>query len=360
MEFRKLGNTDLSVSRICLGTMTWGYQNTQSEAFEQIEYALDQGVNFMDTAEMYAVPPSADSYGKTETIIGNWFEKTGRRNDVILASKMAGPGMAYCREGRGIVKSDIKEAIEGSLKRLKTDVIDLYQLHWTQRLTNGFGQRDYQDSYASEQEDYILQALQGLDEAISDGKIRYVGLSNETPYGMMKYLEYAKYHGMPRMQSVQNPFSLVQRQWDQHHAEVALRENIGLLAYSPLAGGFLSGKYLGGNKPEGARFSTWGADRMQQYLSGGVHAATEAYVKLAESNELTPVQLAIAWVNSRAHLTSNIIGATSMAQLKEILSAEDITLSDEIIYAIEVIHDQHANPALTAWSSRNPKPEFDR
>ncbi len=356
MQFRNLGETDLSVSRICLGTMTWGYQNTQDEAFEQIEYALDQGVNFMDTAELYAVPPSAETYGKTETIIGHWFEKTGRRDDVILASKMAGPGTSHCREGRGIIKADITCAIEGSLKRLKTDVIDLYQLHWPQRLANLFGQRDYQDSYVSQQEDYILQALQGLDEAIKAGKIRYIGLSNETPYGMMKYLEYARYHQMPRMQSVQNPYNLVQRQWDQHHAEVALRENMGLLAYSPLAGGFLSGKYLDGKKPKGARFSTWGGARMQQYLNGGVDTATKAYVKLAKQYDITPVQLAIAWVNHRAHLTANIIGATSVEQLKEVLSAEDITLSDDIINAIEDIHNRHANPALSRWGPCNPKP----
>ncbi len=356
MEFRKLGCTDLSVSRICLGTMTWGYQNTQEEAFAQIEYALDQGVNFMDTAEMYAVPPSADSYGTTESIIGHWFAKTGRRNDVILASKMAGPGMAYCREGRGLVKGDVKAAVEASLTRLQTDVIDLYQLHWPQRRSNFFGQRDYQDIYAAEKEDYIFQILEGLAEVIQEGKVRHIGLSNETPYGMMKYLEYARYHNMPRMQSVQNPYSLVQRQWDTHSAEVALRENIGLLAYSPLAGGFLSGKYLGGKAPENSRFALWGRDRMPQYLSGGVGAATQAYVELAKQNGLSPVQLAIAWINSRAHVTSTIVGATSIGQLKEVLSAKDISLAPHIIHAVEEIHEQYPSPALTNWGARNPKP----
>lgn len=357
MQFRKLGTTGIDVSRICLGTMTWGEQNTEQEAHAQIEYALDFGVNFMDTAEMYPVPPTAEKYAQTEEIIGNWFQKTGRRNDVFLASKMAGPGNSWVRGGVGLIKKDVKQAVESSLSRLKTDVIDLYQFHWPQRIVNIFGQRDYLDRYASETEDYILQLLEGVKEVIAEGKIRFIGLSNETPYGMMKYLEYAKYHNMPRVQSVQNPYSLIQRQWDQHIAEVSLRENIGLLAYSPLAGGMLSGKYLNGQRPAGARFTIrWGAQRQKQYVRPQVETAVAQYVELAKKHGLTPVQLAIAFVNSKAHLTANIIGATSITQLKEVLSGEDITLSEDIILEIEMIHDQVANPALQYWGSRNPEP----
>ncbi|MFV0430593.1 MAG: aldo/keto reductase [Alphaproteobacteria bacterium] len=360
MQFRTLGTTDIQVSRICLGTMTWGNQNSQDEAFEQIEYALNQGVNFIDTAEIYAFPPSKDRYGKTETIIGNWFKKTGRRDDVILATKMMGWGHSFARKGRGLVKSDVKTAVEGSLKRLQTDVIDLYQLHWPQRKTNFFGQRDYMHHYAKEEQmqDYILQILEGLKEAIAEGKIRHIGLSNETPYGIMKYLEYAKYHDMPRMQSVQNPYSLVQRQWDQHIAEVSLYENIGLLAYSPLAGGMLSGKYMNNQCPKGSRFTLPEcAERMQQYQQPQVEGTVEKYVALAQKYNITPVQLAIAWVNSRNYLTSNIIGATSIKQLKEVLSAEDIHLPDELIFDVEMLHNQCSNPVLRFWGMNNPEPK---
>ncbi len=350
MKCNQLGITDIKVSRICLGSMTWGFQNTQNEAFEQIEYALDNGINFIDTAEIYAVPPSAETYGRTEEIIGNWFEKTNRRNDFILATKMAGGGIGYCRQGRGPIKGDVAKAVESSLKRLKTDIIDLYQIHWPLRKVNDFGIRDFANEWAREstpeKEDYILQVLEGLEEQIKQGKIRHIGLSNETAYGIMKYLEYAQYHGMPRVQSVQNPYSLIQRQWDQQTAEVSLRQQCGLLAYSPLAGGVLSGKYLNGKRPAGARYSTWGHERMSQYENPRTAQAIEHYVTLAQESGLTPVQLAIAWVNSKAHLTSNIIGATSIKQLKEILSTEDITLSTEIIEAIETIHDVIPNPAL--------------
>ncbi len=350
MKYHQLGTTPIKVSRICLGSMTWGYQNTSLEAFEQIEYALDKGVNFIDTAEMYAVPPSAETYGKTEEIIGQWFEQTGRRNDVVLATKMVGPGVDYCRNGRGPIKEDVAKAVEGSLKRLKTEVIDLYQIHWPLRKVNSFGIRDFSDEWAAEikteKEDYILQILEGLQEQIDQGKLRYIGLSNETPYGIMKYLEYAEYRGMPRVQSIQNPYNLIQRQWDQHIAEVALREQCGLLAYSPLAGGVLSGKYLKGQRPEGSRYTLWGHDRMRQYKRPQTEKAIERYVTLAQEVGLTPVQLAIAFVNAKAHLTANIIGATSLTQLEEVMSAENIILSSEIIEAIEVIHDEIPNPGL--------------
>lgn len=350
MQYNQLGKTDIKVSRICLGTMTWGYQNTQEEAFEQIDYALDKGVNFMDTAELYAVPPSQETYGKTETIIGNWLQKSKRRQDIILASKIAGPGNDYCRQGRGPLKEDIAKAVDDSLKRLKTDYIDLYQIHWPLRKVNNFGIRDFADEWADGilkgEDDYILQALEGLDAQIKAGKIRYIGLSNETPYGIMKYLEYAEYHHMPRMQSVQNPYNLIQRQWDEHLAEVSLREQCGLLAYSPLAGGVLSGKYLNGQRPQGARFSIWGGERMKQYDTPKTAEVIARYVDLAKNNGLTPVQMAIAFVNSRPSLTANIIGATSLKQLKEVISAEDISLSSEVMEAIEDIHHQTPNPAL--------------
>ncbi len=346
MKYNTLGNTNEKVSRMCLGTMTWGYQNTYEEAQQQMDYALSKGINFWDTAEVYAVPIIKENYGKTEEIIGKWFAKTGRRNEVFLASKMVGVGVNWVRESRGIIASDVMSAIDGSLKRLQTDVIDLYQLHWPQRQTNTFAKLDYDAAkFPLGDEENMFNVLKALEDAVSAGKIRYVGLSNETAYGMMKYAQYHNVNGLVKMQSVQNPYSLVQRIWDIGNSEVAMHENMGLLAYSPLAGGILSGKYLNGKTPEGARYSTWGKSRMPQYTFERVNIAVQKYVDLALSAGITPVQMAIAWVNQRPSLTSNIIGATSLEQLKEVVSAEDITLSNDILEKIEEIHMQNPNPA---------------
>ncbi len=353
MLYRTLGTSDLNVSRICLGTMTWGVQNTYDDAAAQMSLALDAGVNFFDTAEIYPVPPSNETAGRTEDIIGRWFAETGRRNDVVLATKMAGPS-GLCR-GRGLQPSDVEEAVNGSLKRLRTDVIDLYQLHWPQRQANYFAQRDFQPhlhtSRAGEDLDGMLEALGRM---IEQGKIREIGVSNETPWGIMKYLQLAETKGLPRIQSSQNPYSLMQRNWDVHLGEVAMHERVDLLAYSPLAGGILSGKYLDGAQPEGARFTLpWGSGMMTKHCANRDTDHVRRYVELAQDHGLTPTQLAIAFVNSRPYLGSNIIGATTVAQLKEVLSAEDITLSEEVLSAIEDIHDATPNPSLARGGMRD-------
>lgn len=353
MQYRKLGTSDLNVSRICLGTMTWGVQNTYEDAAAQMDLALERGVNFFDTAEIYPVPPNNDYTGTTEEIIGHWFEATGNRDKVILATKMAGPA-PLCR-GRGLTPADVEEAVDGSLKRLKTDVIDLYQLHWPQRQSNFFAQRDFQPhlhtSMTGEDMEGMLEALAKM---IEKGKIRKIGVSNETPWGMMKYLQLAESKGLPRIQSSQNPYSLLQRNWDVSSSEVAMHENVDLLAYSPLGGGILSGKYLDGQQPEGARFTLpWGETIMTRHAENRDSQFVRNYVELAKDNGMTPTQLAIAFVNSRPFLGSNIIGATTMPQLEECLSAEDITLSAEVLDAIEELHNANPSPSLTRGGMRD-------
>ena len=284
MEIRQLGSSELMVSKICLGTMTWGYQNSESEAFAQMDYALERGVNFWDTAELYAVPPSKDSYGVTERYIGNWFAKTGRRAEVILASKVGGPGPQWIRTGReGFTPEGLRAAVDGSLHRLQTDYIDLYQLHWPQRQVPKFGIHDFKPGWQKE-DDRIEQSLRTLGELVAEGKIRHIGLSNETPWGTMRFLELHRQNPnlYPRIQSVQNAYSLVNRVADIHLSEVLLREQVSLLPYSPLAGGLLSGKYQGGQQPEGARFSTWGASRMSRYVNSATDMAVDAYAALGQ------------------------------------------------------------------------------
>ncbi|MQQ09185.1 aldo/keto reductase [Epibacterium sp. SM1979] len=346
MQYRKLGTSDLNVSRICLGTMTWGVQNTYEEAAAQMDLALEHGVNFWDTAEIYPVPPTNDTAGRTEEIIGQWFEATGRRDEVLIATKMAGPA-PLCR-GRGLTPADVEEAVDGSLKRLKTDVIDLYQLHWPQRQTNTFAQRDFQPFlHTSDCGEDIEGMLEALGKMVEKGKIREIGVSNETSWGIMKYLKLAEEKGLPRIQSSQNPYSLLQRNWDTSTAEVAMQERVDLLAYSPLAGGILSGKYLDGMSPQGARFDLpWGQGIMNRHYSNRDSVYVRQYVDLAKDHGLTPTQLAIAFVNSRPYLGSNIIGATSVTQLEEILSAEDVTLSEEVLDAIEELHNAFPSPSL--------------
>ena len=345
MEYRLLGDTDIDVSVICLGTMTWGEQNTQDEAFAQMDYAVEQGVNFFDTAELYSIPPRAETYGSTETIIGNWFKQTGKRDEIVLASKIAGPGEDWLPHIRGgktkFNAAHIETALNASLKRLQTDYIDLYQLHWPERQTNFFGKLGY--SANADQFTGFAETLQALEKQVQAGKIRYVGLSNETPWGVMQFLKVAEQLKLPRVVSVQNPYSLLNRSYEVGLAEVSWQEHCGLLAYSPLGFGVLSGKYINGQQPVGARLTNW--PDYARYSSESAVRATEKYVVLAKANGLDPAQMALAYVNSRPFLTSTIIGATNMEQLRANIASEEIRLSDEVLDGIEMIHAEISNPS---------------
>ena len=344
MKFRKLGTTDLDVSLICLGTMTWGTQNNEKDAFEQMDYSLGEGVNFFDTAELYSVPPNSDSFGKTEVMIGNWFEKRKNRKKIILASKVAGPGCNWIRGGKNnFDEKTIGEAIDGSLKRLKTDYIDLYQLHWPERSTNYFGTREYTVDSDEGTWNSFESVLEALGKFIKSGKIRYIGMSNETPYGLSKYIELSKSKKLPRMMSVQNPYNLVNRTYEIGMSEISIREKCGLLVYYPLATGALSGKYRNGQMPKNSRqalFRGW-----ERHLNPLALKAYEEYFKLAKESDMTMAQLAQAFVNTRPFVTSNIIGATTMEQLKENIDSVNIELSDDIIEKINVIHNNNPNPS---------------
>ena len=344
MKFKKLGTTDLDVSLICLGTMTWGTQNTEKDAFEQMDYSIDKGINFFDTAELYSVPPNSDSYGKTETMIGNWFEKRKNREKIILATKVAGPGCNWIRGGgNNFNEKTIGEAIDGSLKRLKTDYIDLYQLHWPERSTNFFGRRDYTLDSEEGNWNSFESVLKALEKFIKSGKIRYIGMSNETPYGLSKYIELSKNKNLPRMMSVQNPYNLVNRTYEIGMSEISIREKCGLLVYYPLATGALSGKYRKGQMPKNSRqalFKGW-----ERHLNPLAMKAYEEYYKLAKEYDMTMAQLAQAFVNTRPFVTSNIIGATTMDQLKENIDSVNIELSHEIIERINMIHNNNPNPS---------------
>lgn len=345
MQYKTLGNTDISVSLICLGTMTWGQQNTQKEGFEQMDYALERGINFFDTAELYSVPPKAETQGSTETIIGNWFAERKNRDKVILATKVVGrSGMDWFRaEESRLSRKHIFEAVEGSLKRLQTDYIDLYQLHWPDRATNYFGQLGYEHQ-ADDDAIALEESLAALQELVKAGKVRHVGLSNETPWGMNESLRLAREKQLPRMMSVQNPYSLLNRSYEVGCAEISIREQMGLLAYSPLAFGMLTGKYNDDdNWPEQGRLTLF--SHFQRYLNPRARAATIEYCKIAQKFGHTPTQMALAYVNSRPFLTSNIIGATSMAQLKENIDSVNLTLSDDCLAEIEQVHNQNPNPA---------------
>ena len=345
MQYRRLGRTDIEVSVICLGTMTWGEQNTEAEAHQQLDYALDQQVNFIDTAEMYPVPPKPETYSTTESYIGNWLKARGNRDQVVLASKAAGPAIwtDYIRDGElRFNRKHLTEALEASLTRLNTDYLDLYQLHWPERSTNYFGTLDYQHNDNEPELTPMLETLEVLDGFIKAGKIRSFGLSNETPWGTMKFLQLAEQHNLPRPVSIQNPYSLLNRSYEIGLAEVSHREEIGLLAYSPLAFGVLSGKYLGGKRPAGARLTLF--DRFTRYTSERAEAATQAYVELANQHGLTPAQMALAFVNQRPFVTSNIIGATTMDQLKENIASHSVNLPEDLQEALEQIHQLNPNP----------------
>ena len=345
MKFKKIGNTDLKVSAICLGKMTWGEQNSQREAFEQMDYAQESGVNFFDTAELYSIPPKEKTYGKTEEIIGNWFKEKKNRDKIILATKISGPGLSWIRNG-GLQYTEerIEKAINNSLERLKTDFIDLYQLHWPERKTNYFGKLGYDHNNKEDKWNDFKSILEILKNFIEQGKIRYIGISNETAWGLSKFLEIAKIFKLPKMMSVQNPYNLLNRTYEVGLAEISVREKSGLLAYSPLAFGFLSGKYRNDNLPDKSRMKLFG-DFFPRYKSVNSTKAIEEYYKIAKKNNLSLTQMSLAFVNSRSFLTSNIIGATNIEQLKENIGSIDIKLNNEIIKEINSIHKNNPNPA---------------
>lgn len=345
MIYTNLPHTDIEVSKICLGTMTWGNQNTEEEGHEQINYALDKGVNFLDTAELYPVPAHKDRYAATEKVIGNWFKKNGNREDIVLASKIAGKAeMTKFIRTSGFTRESIIEAVEGSLQRLQTDYIDLYQLHWPDRSTNYFGQRGYKHDISDHWEDNIHQVLETFRDLIREGKIKHVGISNETPWGTMRFLEESKVHGtLPRTITVQNPYSLLNRLFEVGMAEISMREQVGLLAYSPMGFGALSGKYLGDRMPEGSRLSLF--PQYNRYIGDRAVEATKRYYDLAQANGLTLAQMALAFVNTRPFVTSTIIGATGLRQLEENIGSIDIDLSEDVLKEIETIHNSIPNPA---------------
>ena len=342
MNYKKLGNTDLNVSTICLGTMTWGEQNTQNEAFEQMDYSLDNGVNFWDTAELYAVPPKAETYGHTETIIGNWFEKTKKRKDIILASKVGGPSRKYMRNGENsFTGKNLENALHGSLKRLKTDYIDLYQLHWPERNVNNFGRLGYE--HKENDWNKFEDVLENLKKFIEEGKIRYVGLSNETPWGVMNYLQLAKDKDLPRMMSIQNPYSLLNRSYEVGLAEVSIRENIGCLSYSPLASGYLTGKYRNKQFPKGSRMER-DFDFWTRYRKPNMEEAVEDYYKISQKFDLDMSQMSIKFCEVQDFMTSVIIGATTMEQLKTNVESVKVNLNSEVIKEINNVQKKYPNP----------------
>lgn len=347
MKFNQLGHSDLSVSEICLGTMTYGEQNTEVEGFQQLDYAISQGINFIDTAELYAIPPKAETYGATEVVIGNWLKQRGRRDDLILASKIAGPGPDWIPHIRGghsrFDAANIDQALNDSLSRLQTDYLDLYQLHWPERQTNYFGKLGFQEPVDEIALTPVIETLQALKKHIDAGKIRYIGLSNETPWGIMQFISVAKQLDLPLIVSVQNPYSLINRTYEVGCAEISFREQVSLLSYSPLGFGVLSGKYLDNQAPANARLNLW--PHYARYSNEQAVKATRAYVNLAEEFALEPAQMALAYVNSRPFNAATIIGATTMAQLKNNIASSDLTLSTELLERIEAIHQQQPNPA---------------
>ena len=344
MEYRKLGLTDLKISAIGLGTMTWGFQNTQDEGFLQMDYALEHGINFFDTAEMYAIPPSPKTFGTTEAIIGNWFASRKTRDKVILATKITGPGLPWIRNGDVINKENIQLALDSSLKRLQTDYIDLYQLHWLNRGSYHFGRTwNYAPRFDAQKEvDNFLEVLQYLQDLIQTGKIRHFGVSNETAWGITKWLQLAEQYQLPRIVSVQNEFSLLCRYFEPDLSEITLNEGCGLLAWSPLCRGLLSGKYLNGARPQGARLTI--ETRPEHRLTPMTDAAVSRYVDLAQRHDLDVCQMAIAFVNSKPFTTSTLIGATNMAQLKTNIDAISLKLSDETNAEIDAIRREIPAP----------------
>ncbi len=349
MQYRKLGHTDIEVSLICLGSMTWGEQNSREDAFEQLDFSLANGINFIDTAEMYAVPPREQTYGLTEQYIGDWFKHSGKRNEVILATKVMGRAgrFPYARphlhdgETR-LDKQSILEACNASLKRLQTDYIDLYQLHWPDRQVNLFGQLGY--SYNPDDDPVpLLESLEVLNELVKAGKVRHIGLSNESPWGTMKCLRLAEKHDLPRLVSIQNPYNLLNRAYDFGMSEVSCLEQVGLLAYSPLAMGVLSGKYENGARPQGSRMQLFG-HYFTKYIADDVIAVVDQYVAIAREHGLDPSVMAHAFVNQQPFTTSNIIGATKLDQIKTALDSVETQLSEELLLEIAQVHSRYPHP----------------
>lgn len=348
MQLKALANTGILLPEICLGTMTFGEQNTQSDAFEQLEYALDQGLFFWDTAEMYPVPPKPETQGATETILGNWIAQRGKRDQLFIASKIAGPsqGGSHIRDGQTRFNAaDIGSAIDGSLKRLQTDYIDLYQLHWPQRPTNFFGKLGYGNTEVQNTDEItaLEETLTALSHEIKNGRIRYIGLSNETPWGTLKFLHLAEKLGLEKFVSVQNPYNLLNRTYEIGMSEIAYHENVGLLAYSPLAFGYLTGKFRHGARPANTRISLY--SRFSRYSNPQSEWATEQYAQLAKQHDLTLTQLSLAFIKQQFFVNSTIIGATNLDQLKENIQAFEIELSTDVLEGIEAIHRQQPNPA---------------
>ena len=344
MNYNFLPNTDTRVSEITLGTMTFGQQNSETDGHSQIDFALDQGINFIDTAEMYPVAAREKTYGSTENIIGSWLKKSGRREDVVLATKIAGPnrGLAYIREDLSFNDATIRTSVEKSLQRLQTDYIDLYQFHWPERKINFFGQRGFkiqEDAW----EDNIQSVLETIQSLIKEGKIKHFGLSNETPWGLMRFLEESKKHNLPKIVTVQNPYSLLNRTFESALVEVCHRENVGLLAYSPLAFGVLSGKYLTGEPHPNARLNLF--PNFTRYNSENTRKASAKYNEIAQKYNLTLAQMALAFVRQQGFVLSTIIGATNLEQLAENINSIHVTLSEEILAEIQKVQDLIPDPA---------------
>tara|TARA_B100001123_G_scaffold14108_1_gene16062 strand:- start:737 stop:1774 length:1038 start_codon:yes stop_codon:yes gene_type:complete len=343
MNYRKLGNTDLKVSTICLGTMTWGEQNSQEEGFEQMNYAVDQGINFFDTAELYAIPPKKETFGKTEEIIGNWLQLKKNREKVILATKISGPGLSWIRGGKNqFDKKNINLALEESLRRLQTDYIDLYQLHWPERETNYFGKLGYEHKDDKKWNNFE-EVLKSLENVIKSGKVRYIGLSNETAWGLSKFLEISNLKNLPRIMSVQNPYNLLNRTYEVGLAEISIREKSGLLAYSPLASGILSGKYRNGVLPEGSRMKLF-SDRFPRYKTANANKAVEEYYKISKDFNLNLAQMCLKFCEIQKFVTSIIIGATTMDQLKTDVESVNVKLESEVLKKINNVHKLIPNP----------------
>ncbi|MCP4326580.1 MAG: aldo/keto reductase [Psychromonas sp.] len=349
MQFSKLGSSGLSISRICLGSMTWGLQNNQQDANEQIEYALSQGINFIDTAEMYAVPPSPDTYGKTETIIGNWLgANKPRRSEIILATKIAGAGLPWVRDGGPITGEAVIKAVDASLKRLQTDYIDLFQLHWPNRTSPHFSkhwpnQINFTNTDATDHTRQMLDILHGLDQCVKAGKIRFCGLSDDTPWGINSYLKLSEQHNLPRMVSIQNEFSLLHTKDWPYLIENCVQEDIAYLPWSPLAGGMLSGKYLNGARPAGSRWTISQRNGLFRDTETS-HKAIAAYAEIAKQQGMTAAQLALAWCDQVDGVTSTIIGATKMSQLKEDISAFSTPLSEQALSDISAVFKLYPVP----------------
>jgi len=346
MEYRELGRTGIKVSAICLGTMTWGEQNTEAEGHEQMDYAVDHGINFFDTAEMYAVPPRKETQGSTERIVGSWFKARGNRDKIILATKVAGRGpMDWLRDDGSSTeqsRAQIMEAVDKSLKRLQTDYIDLYQLHWPDRPVSLFGGNGLAYRHVEAETHPIDEILDTLTEIVKSGKVRHIGLSNETPWGTMKFLHHAETKGLARVASIQNAYNLLNRTFELGGAEIAHQEHVGLLAYSPLAQGYLTGKYQNGAMPKGSRKQLF--NRLQRYESPQADAAIEKYLALAKKHGLDPSQLANQFVTTRSFVTSNIIGATTMEQLKLNIASKDLDWTEELEKEVNAIHKSQPNP----------------